>query len=135
VTRNKQIERIQHERKNIDMKENDGRRREKKNPSAEFIDQICSLYDDIYDDREEDSSIGGEDWAPGQEGSSHLPCCFPERTGRRVWHKTLHSKDPEDPDHRRMLDYGTEQGGLRSYMRSMDRWLRLPRCSVCQKRL
>ena len=73
------------------MKENDGRRREKKNPSAEFIDQICSLYDDVYDDREEDSSIGGEDWAPGP----------------------LHIKDPEDPDHRRMLDYGTEQGGLR----------------------
>lgn len=49
------------------MKENDGRRREKKNPSADFINQICSLYDDEYDDREEDSSIGGEDWAPGQK--------------------------------------------------------------------
>lgn len=48
------------------MKENDGRRREKKNPSADFINQICSLYNDIYDDREEDSSIGGEDWAPGK---------------------------------------------------------------------
>ena len=48
------------------MKENDGRRREKKNPSAEFIDQICSLYDDVYDDREGDSSIGGDDWAPGK---------------------------------------------------------------------
>lgn len=48
------------------MKENDGRRREKKNPSANYIDQICSIYNDIYDDREEDSSIGGEDWAPGK---------------------------------------------------------------------
>ena len=48
------------------MKENDGRRREKKNPSADFIEQICALYNDIYDDREEDSSIGGEDWAPGK---------------------------------------------------------------------
>ena len=48
------------------MKENDGRRREKKNPSADFINQICSLYDDEYDDREEDSSIGGDDWAPGK---------------------------------------------------------------------
>jgi hypothetical protein len=48
------------------MKENDGRRREKKNPSADFIEQICSLYNDIYDDREEDSSIGGDDWAPGK---------------------------------------------------------------------
>ena len=48
------------------MKENDGRRREKKNPSADFIEQICDLYDDVYDDREEDSSIGGDDWAPGK---------------------------------------------------------------------
>ena len=48
------------------MKENDGRRREK-NPSAEFIDQICALYDDVYDHREEDSSIGRDDWAPGQK--------------------------------------------------------------------
>ena len=47
------------------MKENDGRRREK-NPSADFIEQICVLYNDIYDDREEDSSIGGDDWAPGK---------------------------------------------------------------------
>lgn len=47
------------------MKENDGRRREK-NPSADFIEQICFLYNDIYDDREEDSSIGGDDWAPGK---------------------------------------------------------------------
>ena len=28
------------------MKENDGRRREKKNPSADFIEQICALYND-----------------------------------------------------------------------------------------
>jgi len=48
------------------MKENDGRRREKKNPSDDFIEQICSLYNDNYDDREEDSSIGGDDWAPGK---------------------------------------------------------------------
>jgi len=49
------------------MKDNDGRRREKRNPSAEFIDQICFLYHDSYDDREEDSSIGGDNWAPGQK--------------------------------------------------------------------
>ncbi len=46
------------------MKENDGRRREKKNLSANFIEQICSHYNDIYDDREVDSSIGGDNWAP-----------------------------------------------------------------------
>lgn len=54
------------ERKRYDMKDTDGRRCEKKNPSADFIDQICFLYHDTYDDREEDSSIGGEDWAPGK---------------------------------------------------------------------
>ena len=48
------------------MKDTDGRRREKKNPSADFIEQICFLYHDSYDDRDEDSSIGGEDWAPGK---------------------------------------------------------------------
>lgn len=31
-----------------------------------FIRHICDLYGDYYDDREENSSIGGEDWKPGQ---------------------------------------------------------------------
>ena len=48
------------------MKEADKRRREKKHTSDDFIDRICNLYADIYDDREENSSIGGEDWAPGK---------------------------------------------------------------------
>ena len=39
---------------------------EGKNPSQEYIKFICDLYGDVYDDREEDSSIGGEDWKPGQ---------------------------------------------------------------------
>ena len=51
------------------MKDTDGRRREKKNPSADFIEQICTLYNDIYDDRDEDSSIGGDNWAPGQKAN------------------------------------------------------------------
>ena len=34
-------------------------------PSREYIDFICSLYGDAYDDREEDSRIGGESWQPG----------------------------------------------------------------------
>ena len=58
--------RITHGKEGQKMKANDGRRREKRNPSADFIEQICSLYNDIYDDREEDSSIGGDDWAPGK---------------------------------------------------------------------
>ena len=43
----------------------DKRRKEKKDPSREFITQICELYGDVYDDREEDSSPGGADWQPG----------------------------------------------------------------------
>ena len=45
----------------------DKRRKEKKVPSYEFIEKICSLYNDTYDDREEDSSPGGEDWIPGKK--------------------------------------------------------------------
>ena len=36
------------------------------NPSRQFVDRICQLYGDSYDDREEDSSPGGLDWKPGQ---------------------------------------------------------------------
>ena len=35
-------------------------------PSKDYIDNICRLYGDSYDDREEDSSPGGLDWAPGK---------------------------------------------------------------------
>lgn len=45
----------------------DKRRKENKVPSNEFIEKICSLYNDSYDDREEDSSPGGEDWIPGKK--------------------------------------------------------------------
>lgn len=44
----------------------DGRHKEQHNPSAEFIDMICGLYGDQYDDRYEDSKPGGSDWVPGQ---------------------------------------------------------------------
>ena len=43
----------------------DKRRKEKKDPSREYITQICELYGDVYDDREEDSRPGGDDWQPG----------------------------------------------------------------------
>ena len=33
-------------------------------PSKDYIDLICRIYGDAYDDREEDSRIGGEDWQP-----------------------------------------------------------------------
>ena len=45
----------------------DHRRKEKKNPSQDYIDLICTLYGDRYDDREEDSRPGGEDWVPGEK--------------------------------------------------------------------
>lgn len=35
--------------------------------TKDFIEQICSLYGDEYDDTEEDSSLGGDDWSPGKE--------------------------------------------------------------------
>lgn len=34
-------------------------------PSEEYINYICSLYNDHYDDRVEDSKPSGEDWMPG----------------------------------------------------------------------
>lgn len=37
------------------MIKRDGRRKEKKDPSKEFIDRICEFYADSYDDRVEDS--------------------------------------------------------------------------------
>jgi len=47
-------------------------------PSVEYIEYICNLYGDIYDDRVEDSRppaagdelrTAGEDWQPGQEAA------------------------------------------------------------------
>lgn len=35
-------------------------------PSREYVDLICLLYGDVYDDREEDSRIKGENWEPGK---------------------------------------------------------------------
>lgn len=49
----------------------DKRRKEKKDPSGDYIKLICSLYGDVYDDREEDSSPGGADWQPGAK-AAHL---------------------------------------------------------------
>ena len=39
----------------------DHRKHDKKNPSMDFVNKICTLYNDRYDDREEDSSPGGKD--------------------------------------------------------------------------
>ena len=34
-------------------------------PSKDYINYICSLYNDVYDDRVEDTKPGGLDWIPG----------------------------------------------------------------------
>lgn len=39
------------------------------NPSMAFIHFICRLYGDTYDDRDEDSRIGGEHWEPGKRAA------------------------------------------------------------------
>lgn len=59
----------------------DRRRKEKKDPSRDFIERICDLYGDIYDDREEDSKPGGENWVPGKEAN---------HTSLAAFQKTLH---------------------------------------------
>ena len=43
------------------------KKKRKTDPSKEYIDFICNIYDDYYDDRKEDSSLGGENWAPGEK--------------------------------------------------------------------
>ena len=36
-------------------------------PNTAYSDRICRLYGDLYDDREEDSRIGGDSWEPGKK--------------------------------------------------------------------
>ena len=49
----------------IDIK-TDGRKKIKADPSREYVDYICGLYGDSYDDRKEDSKLHGKDWLPGE---------------------------------------------------------------------
>lgn len=44
-----------------------GKRKEPKDPTADYVKMICELYGDSYDDREEDSAPGGADWIPGEK--------------------------------------------------------------------
>ena len=44
----------------------DRRRKPERDPGQEYIRRVCALYNDRYDDREEDSRPGGESWAPGK---------------------------------------------------------------------
>lgn len=47
----------------------DGRKKIKADPSQEYIDYICGLYGDTYDDRQEDSKLHGKDWLPGESAN------------------------------------------------------------------
>lgn len=38
-------------------------------PSEDYINFICQLYGDAYDDRDEDSHIGGMNWESGRRAS------------------------------------------------------------------
>ena len=49
----------------------DGRKKIKPDPSTEYVEYICGLYEDRYDDQDEDSKPFGADWKPG-ERSNHL---------------------------------------------------------------
>ncbi len=50
----------------------------KRTPSQEYIAFICRLYDDIYDDREEDSKIKGLNWEPGIKAMHKSMASFQE---------------------------------------------------------
>ena len=56
----------------------DRRRREKDNPSQEFIDEICKLYDDVYNDREEDSILVKEIRCDVNRNGFVKTCCQQE---------------------------------------------------------
>lgn len=47
-----------------------------KAPSKDYIDLICQEYGDVYDDREEDSAPGGQDWIPGRKAKHKSLACF-----------------------------------------------------------
>ena len=49
------------------IKKPDGQRKPVRDPMSDYIRHICALYNDAYDDREEDSRPGGENWVPGQK--------------------------------------------------------------------
>ena len=61
----------------------DRRRREKDNHSLEFIDEICKLYGDVYNDWEEDSKPGGADWSPGKKAMHESLAAFQKRLAKQ----------------------------------------------------
>ena len=47
-----------------------------KDPSWEYVNKICNLYGDIYDDREEDSKPKGLNWKPGLKAAHKSIAAF-----------------------------------------------------------
>ena len=43
--------------------------KQENNFEKQYIDLICSIYGDSYDDREEDSRFGGLNWEPGRRAA------------------------------------------------------------------
>ena len=54
----------------------DRRQKKKKDPSRDYIERICDLYGDTYDDREEDSKPGGETGFRARKRITHLSLHF-----------------------------------------------------------
>ena len=83
-----------------------------KNVSQDYINTICELYNDIYDDRVENTCpptagsspcIPGEDWAPGQR-AEHKSLFSLSAGIAGEGDISVHIRDQEDPYHRRLLD-------------------------------
>ena len=45
-------------------------------PSADYINYICARYNDVYDDRVEDTKPGGLNWIPGVEANHKSLAAF-----------------------------------------------------------
>ena len=50
-------------------------------PSTNYINFICSLYNDVYDDRIEDTKPGGQDWIPGMTADHKSLAAFQKELG------------------------------------------------------
>ena len=54
-----------------------------RNPSDEFVQMICSLYGDRFDDREEDCAPGGDAWRPCQQARHKSLAVFQRELAER----------------------------------------------------
>lgn len=52
----------------------------------ELIDKVCELYNDTYDDRKEDSSLGGQNWLPGRPAGHKSLAMFKAELNKKGFH-------------------------------------------------